>query len=345
MNETWSIIDVSLRGGTVAILLACAIIFSIRLMLSRKSVSVAAFCVGLCCYLFVSSPHVPVPEGYAAVILIGLAGLVPVLGYWASHELFVDEVSFARWQIAVALVVIVGAWLPSSVPFADLARGIAVIILFSHLAIVVAASGTHDLVEERRRFRKWFLLMMAAAVIVITGLEVTGKDDDLPNWVFAIHAAAFVCLAMAFLVWAVRPVSEVWPSKPDASNQTAHKSPGDEILAGRARAAMEAGLWREEGLTIAQLCAHLETQEHRLRRAINKELGFRNFPSFVNSYRIEQAKHILTDPMRSDYPIQSVAYDVGFSSIGPFNRAFRSLQGMSPTEFRKRSLIDSVSSK
>ncbi|MFU1682378.1 helix-turn-helix domain-containing protein [Phaeobacter piscinae] len=78
---------------------------------------------------------------------------------------------------------------------------------------------------------------------------------------------------------------------------------------------------------------------------MNKELGFRNFPSFVNSYRIEQAKHILTDPMRSDYPIQSVAYDVGFSSIGPFNRAFRSLQGMSPTEFRKRSLIDSVSSK
>ncbi|MCG7625142.1 helix-turn-helix domain-containing protein [Epibacterium sp. Ofav1-8] len=344
MSETSGILDVFLRGGAVTALLACAALFSVRLRPTRKSLSVAAFCVGLCCYLLVSSPHVPVPAGSTAAILIGLARFVPILGYWASHELFVDEVSFARWQIAVGFVVIAGAWLPPAVPFADLTRGIAVIILFSHLAFVVVASGDGDLVEERRQFRKWFLLMMAAAVIVITGLELTGQDDELPDWAFAIHAAAFLCFATAFLVWAVRPVSEIWPSKPDAPDQISPGSPADELLAGRAQSAMDEGLWQEEGLTIAQLAAHLETREHRLRRAINKELGFRNFPSFVNSYRIEQARLILTDPMKLDYPIQSVAYDVGFSSIGPFNRAFRAAQGMSPTEFRKRTLKDRATS-
>lgn len=276
-------------------------------------------------------------------ILIGVAGVVPVLVYWASHELFVDEVTFARWQIVVGLVVISGAWLGAVVFLADLARGIAVIVLFSHLTFAVIASQDGDLVEERRQFRKWFLLMMAGAVIVITGVEVSGQDDQLPDWAFAVHAAAMLGFAAAFLVWACRPIGAVWPSKPALTHRVAFSSPADEILAERARAAMEEGLWKEEGLTIAQLAAHLETKEHRVRRAINNELGFRNFPSFVNSYRIEQAKLILTDPAQSDQPVQNVAYDVGFSSIGPFNRAFRSSEGMSPTEFRKRCLSDVTS--
>ena len=300
--------------------------------------SLAAFCLGVCCYLMVSSPHVSVPGGFTSVLLIALAGLVPVLGYWASHEFFVDEVIVAPWQVATGLVVIAGAWLGTSVPFADLLRGLAVIALFVHLVFVVLASGQDDLVEERRRFRRWFLLMMAALVFIITGLEVTGQDADLPEWAFALHAAVFLALAMAFLIWAVRPKPEVWPARRDAGDRATVRSPADEALAGRAVKAMQDGLWQEEGLTITRLAARLGTQEHRLRRAINQTLGFRNFPRFVNGYRVEQAKLLLSDPVQADYPIQSIAYDVGFASIGPFNRAFRSAEGVSPTEFRKRAL-------
>jgi AraC-like DNA-binding protein len=44
---------------------------------------------------------------------------------------------------------------------------------------------------------------------------------------------------------------------------------------------------------------------------------------------------MLADPMRADMPVLSVAFEVGFASVGPFNRAFRDVTGQSPTEYRK----------
>ena len=97
---------------------------------------------------------------------------------------------------------------------------------------------------------------------------------------------------------------------------------------------MAAGYWREEGLTIGALAAQLHVPEHRLRRAINGGLGHRNFSSFINSHRIAAAKAQLADPEASCTTVLEIAYDVGFASLGPFNRAFRAETGQSPTEFR-----------
>ncbi len=68
---------------------------------------------------------------------------------------------------------------------------------------------------------------------------------------------------------------------------------------------------------------------------INKGLGYRNFAQFVNEHRIGAACEVLSDPARADTPVLSIAYDVGFASIGPFNRAFREKHQQSPTEYRK----------
>jgi AraC-like DNA-binding protein len=39
--------------------------------------------------------------------------------------------------------------------------------------------------------------------------------------------------------------------------------------------------------------------------------------------------------------VLTIALDVGFGSIGPFNRAFKAGTGLTPTEFRQRALADS----
>jgi AraC-like DNA-binding protein len=75
-----------------------------------------------------------------------------------------------------------------------------------------------------------------------------------------------------------------------------------------------------------------------LRRLINQALGHRNFNSFVNRYRIAEAKAALCDPQQAEVPVLTIALDAGFSSLGPFNRAFKAETGMTPTEFRRASL-------
>jgi AraC-like DNA-binding protein len=113
----------------------------------------------------------------------------------------------------------------------------------------------------------------------------------------------------------------------------------DQAALARLTQAMDAdALWRQEGLTIGRLAERVGVPEHRLRRLINDELGHRNFADFVNSRRIEAAKHALADPAQARTTVAVIAYDHGFSSLGPFNRAFKAQTGVSPREWRTRVL-------
>ncbi|MEH6359921.1 MAG: helix-turn-helix domain-containing protein, partial [Amylibacter sp.] len=98
----------------------------------------------------------------------------------------------------------------------------------------------------------------------------------------------------------------------------------------------DAGAWREEGLTISRLAERLGVPEHKLRTVINRDLNFRNFSTFINGHRILAAMQAFDDPKQSDRAILEIAYDIGFSSLGPFNKAFRSHTGQSPREYRNR---------
>ena len=49
----------------------------------------------------------------------------------------------------------------------------------------------------------------------------------------------------------------------------------------------------------------------------------------------------LRDPAKRDLPILTLALEAGFQSIGPFNRAFKTATGLTPTEFRQQKLADS----
>lgn len=97
---------------------------------------------------------------------------------------------------------------------------------------------------------------------------------------------------------------------------------------------MASGVWREEGLTVGKLAEKLGVPEHKLRQTINRDLNFRNFSTFINGQRIEAAMQDLRNPKLARRSILEIAYDVGFSSLGPFNKAFRSHTGQSPREYR-----------
>jgi len=97
-------------------------------------------------------------------------------------------------------------------------------------------------------------------------------------------------------------------------------------------------LYAREALTIAELATLLGTQEHVLRRVINQGLGFRNFNDFLHTHRLKEAAERLGDPQRRRIPVLTIALEVGYGSIGPFNRAFKERFGVTPTEYRRQNL-------
>ena len=69
-------------------------------------------------------------------------------------------------------------------------------------------------------------------------------------------------------------------------------------------------------------------------------LGFRNFAAFVNARRIDAAKARLADPTQARESVSTIAFDLGFGSLGPFNRAFKEVTGQTPTEWRRQRLAE-----
>lgn len=331
-------LEVFLRGGAIATLLFCATVFASRGPLNRKDGSVAVLCLGLCAYMMVSSPSIGIEAGIVFTVLVAISAIVPVLVYWTALELFQDNPIFARWQFVVCGLIIATAWLSFTSISLGAVRGICVIALFSHLVAVVILGHEDDLIETRRRFRRWFLLAVACFAIVITILEATGADRGLPVVFYLLHALVFWGLAAAFLLWAVRVDPTIWLISRKNALQNGEISPIQRALIGRINAAMAEKLWEREGLTLSQMAQALDTQEHRLRSAINQGMGHRNFSSFINGYRIARAKELLSNPSLPERTVLSVAYDVGFASLGPFNRAFREATGQTPTEYRQAAL-------
>jgi AraC-like DNA-binding protein len=77
--------------------------------------------------------------------------------------------------------------------------------------------------------------------------------------------------------------------------------------------------------------------------AINKEFGT-NFFEFINHHRIEEAKRLLSDKAYEKLTVMEILLESGFNSKSSFQRFFKRLTGVSPTEFRKNALgIDNSS--
>ena len=93
-------------------------------------------------------------------------------------------------------------------------------------------------------------------------------------------------------------------------------------------------LFLNSSLNLGEVATKLSVMPRYLSQVIN-ELKGQNFYDFVNAYRIEEAKKILSDPANNNEKILSVLYECGFNSKSVFNTVFKKNTGVTPSEFRR----------
>ena len=91
-------------------------------------------------------------------------------------------------------------------------------------------------------------------------------------------------------------------------------------------------------LSLEELSAKLGIQPKKISQVLNELFG-QNYYDFINSYRIEEAKHILSSSPNPKLTVLEVLYKVGFNSKSSFNTAFREKTGITPSSFRKAALL------
>lgn len=93
-------------------------------------------------------------------------------------------------------------------------------------------------------------------------------------------------------------------------------------------------LYKTSDLSRNVVAKQLSTNRTYLTDVINKFTGL-SFTYYVNSFRIDEAVKILSDP-HHDIPIKAVAAEVGFNTLSTFYKFFVAVKGVTPSQFRKQ---------
>lgn len=129
------------------------------------------------------------------------------------------------------------------------------------------------------------------------------------------------------------PVSEEI-QKPKYEKSALSDEKKTEILSKVTTLFEEKKFYNRNTLSLADLAKAVNEPSHYVSQVINEKLD-KNFFDLVSGYRISEAKKLLHDKARENITIEEIAEMVGYNSKAAFNKAFKAITGVTPSEFRK----------
>jgi AraC-like DNA-binding protein len=271
------------------------------------------------------------------------AGSTPGLFWLFARTWFNDKARIEKWPVALILLSVFNIVAMQLSYERNDTINLLTGVLFRVGMLAFAVAGLWeawrgregDLIEVRRRIRPRIVAAVGIYVIVIAFVEIAVFNYRAPVWLARSVGSSIAVITLAFCgaMFGMRQHELFGASPRAATSAPAHSV--DIAFTERLLAFMQIEMpHRDEQMTISKLAALLGEQEYRLRRHINGALGYRNFAAFLNGYRLAEVKAALADPTQRDVPIITIALDAGFGSLGPFNRAFREAEDMTPREYR-----------
>jgi AraC-like DNA-binding protein len=118
------------------------------------------------------------------------------------------------------------------------------------------------------------------------------------------------------------------------------KQLGGELVDRLNKVMEEEKLWLNPALNLSLLSNHTGIPAKTISAVLNQHLD-KSFSEFINTYRIDAIKTRLLSSADKNLTIAGLAYECGFNSQPTFQRAFKSIQGESPSEFLSKN-ADSV---
>lgn len=211
----------------------------------------------------------------------------------------------------------------------------------------VCKNWRNDLVQCRRNLRLGIVLLTGVLVLFALTTEVLFLGRNTPEVldVVTISVIAAISLFKAYWLMIANPDGFILAIEDIEEEQRLVQL--DEIKVDavdlewleRLNIVMqEESYYKNNDLTIRLLSIHVDIPEHHLRRLINQHLGYRNFNDYLNRFRIKEASQRLVDPKQAKLPITTIAIESGYASLTTFNKAFKVINDMTPTEFRKTAI-------
>jgi AraC-like DNA-binding protein len=332
---------------TAALFLAVALARAPQARFASRAFG-TALCLGAASYLAFTGVSLSRGASWTWPFLL-LAVEVPFFFYGWTTSIVDDDFRLSTLAVgaAVALLAVGVLGMMTDHP----RSGVITIALHSVLGIGFVISALvnvlrgwrQDLLEARRRLRAVIVILCGGYSIAIMAVELVlaGKPPSAELALLnSMSLAALLCgLAFAGLDLGTKAQAAFGWTAPAAGPlvepaQVAARDREQEIIERLNDLMTQGGAYRRVDLTLASLAAQLGIAERKLREIINVQLGFKNFPAYVNAFRLEEVRRRLLDHHHDEVPILTMALDAGFGSIAVFNRAFKERYAMTPTAYR-----------
>lgn len=319
----------------------------------------AIFCVGLVSILLIEL--VGQNAFGAAYPVMAIASCASCSFFWLTSRALFRHHPAINWP---EITIVAGIFLPTVFDQVAIATNFAAIVgdatladwmtrldnmqvLFSSTALVLAfgegLNGWSGISEAERRVRYVFLSSFGAGVVICVLLFDHGRltlvSADLTVLIQGLCAAAIMAsMSIAIVFRRTHPLPDGSARKVPPANED------EQALALQIETLVAGGAYLDADLKVSTLARRLHEKDYKVSRAIVAGLGQPNFNRFINHYRVNHAKNLLSDPSVQKRGILEIAMDSGFASLGPFNRAFKDATGLTPREFRQQTLAPQTDS-
>ncbi len=347
-------IDVFVRLSAMTIILFVAwLVFRQRRDIGPSAYLFAPLALCLTGFLIGNTPTMGLRLfGFPGELAHFVSGLTVVFLWWFCLSCFDRNFQPRGWVLAIGLLWSVIACMDRGLlgpAFED--KGLSYIlitlgfVIVAHLIWHLLSERHGDLIQKRHDARITVAVLLGGQLFidlsadVIFGLawrpEAFAMAQNLAILGFGVWFALRILVARPDVL-AFNDKQIVVASRMAAASETDSLTSKGAALRQRLETLIDVErVFLEPDLSFNDFVRRMDAPERTVRKLVGHELGFDHFRSFLNHYRMAEARRLLADPNRSDDKLIAIAFDSGFASLASFNRVFRVVEGCTPSQYRE----------
>lgn len=342
-------LDAAVRAGAaVSILLLAWLLFVQRRQIGLPAYLFAPLALCIAGFVIGNTPLTwLIPAGLVAAVAHAASGFAVIFLWWFCLSCFDSRFSLAGSELRVGLLwAAIAAVDRGLFGEAFAGKGLSLLLvplgfaIVAHLIWRLLAERPGDLIQQRHDARVMVAVLFGGMLFIDLAADAV--------FGFAWRPLAFTmaqnAMILAFGLWlasrllTVRAdvltfgVAEETPLRAVAASRLTLRHDGE--LHRRLCMLMDTErVFLNPELTFSDFIKRMGAPERAVRTLINHELGYDHFRTFLNHYRVAEARRLLEDQDRDDKLI-TVALDSGFASLASFNRTFKAIEGRTPSDYR-----------
>ncbi|MAG77139.1 MAG: AraC family transcriptional regulator [Colwelliaceae bacterium] len=300
--------------------------------------------------------------------LIGMAACITCNGYWLlsrtffrpQHSISYQHILFAG-AIAVLIMLNQGYLFASNSGLVNVADGNLGQHILRELTVLLSSSilvlsfwegcrGYRSADRTEKLQRLLFLMTFGGAVAISKATQGIYANAPLSQEFATTAIILFVVINTQLLIlWRSHTARQQAGNGQPANNVATVNAEEDLNAPNTSNAADETllskqvetlindeALFLQPNLKISDIAQKLGVPEYRISNALRHHLAAKNFNQYINELRIRHAQTLLADTDKQKWTVLVVGLESGFASVGPFTRAFKSITGYTPNQYRQK---------